>query len=222
MASAPTPYVARSPDDLIALVPYLLGFHPEESLVMLTFGAGDGSFHARVDLPTDEVGRGEVVEVLLHALRANRVPRAAVVVFTGRTGDAAAMIERLAPALAVARVDLVDAVRADGACWWSLLGDDPRCGHPYDLSAHRFTADRVFEGQVALDSRADVAAGIRHPGTPPADRDTAAIAVAADRWVAQLVRDAGRVDRLRSHAAWLADRLGTWVGEGPVAADDAA
>ena len=40
---------ARSPEDLFALAPIALGFHPEESLVMLTFGRT--AFHARIDLP---------------------------------------------------------------------------------------------------------------------------------------------------------------------------
>ena len=45
-----TTLTARGPEDLLAAVPVVLGFHPQDSLVMLTFGAVR-SFHARVDLP---------------------------------------------------------------------------------------------------------------------------------------------------------------------------
>ena len=41
---------ARTPEDVIAAVPLVLGFVPEESVVMLTFG-GRHTFHARLDLP---------------------------------------------------------------------------------------------------------------------------------------------------------------------------
>ncbi|WP_370237796.1 DUF4192 family protein, partial [Nocardioides sp.] len=47
----PDPYVARTPEDLLATVPLVLGFTPEESVVMLTFGA-PRSFHARIEMPT--------------------------------------------------------------------------------------------------------------------------------------------------------------------------
>ncbi len=43
-------FKARSPEDILAVVPVVLGFEPEESVVMLTFG-GRHSFHARADLP---------------------------------------------------------------------------------------------------------------------------------------------------------------------------
>ena len=41
---------AKSPEDVLAMVPVVLGFTPTDSLVMLTFGAAS-PFHARVDLP---------------------------------------------------------------------------------------------------------------------------------------------------------------------------
>ena len=45
-----TTMTARTPEDVLAVVPVVLGFEPHDSLVMLTFGA-DPPFHARVDLP---------------------------------------------------------------------------------------------------------------------------------------------------------------------------
>ena len=53
--TSPTTLTARTPEDILAVVPVVLGFEPTESLVMLTFGS-DPPFHARVDLP-DAAGR---------------------------------------------------------------------------------------------------------------------------------------------------------------------
>jgi hypothetical protein len=47
-----TPRVTlRTPFDVLALVPFALGFHPERSLVLLTTTPDGRPFHARVDLP---------------------------------------------------------------------------------------------------------------------------------------------------------------------------
>ncbi len=59
-----TTLTARSPEDVLAVVPLVLGFSPTDSVVMLTFG-GATTFHARVDLP--EVG--EPVDPLVESLR---------------------------------------------------------------------------------------------------------------------------------------------------------
>src|ERR1700712_6060955 len=71
-SSRPTPstFVARSPVDLVALVPMVLGFHPSDSVVLLTFGPPGGSFHARVDLPVSAAAQEEVADVLAPAASA--------------------------------------------------------------------------------------------------------------------------------------------------------
>ena len=62
MTTSPA-FVARSPEDVLAVVPVVLGFVPADSVVMLTFGASQ-PFHARVDLPPSRAEIPEVVEAL--------------------------------------------------------------------------------------------------------------------------------------------------------------
>ncbi|MGC3992943.1 MAG: DUF4192 domain-containing protein [Propionicimonas sp.] len=50
----PARLAVHSVDDLVGLVPYLLGFHPEESLVVLVLDHGRVAVTARVDLPAAE------------------------------------------------------------------------------------------------------------------------------------------------------------------------
>ena len=78
----PSTFVARNPTDLIAVVPAVLGFHPQDSVVLLTFGPPGASFHARVDLPLEAGEQAEVADVLVDAVLANRVRRAAVLLYT--------------------------------------------------------------------------------------------------------------------------------------------
>ncbi len=55
---------ATGPADLLALVPGFLGFHPEDSVVLVTVGDARQPFHARVDLPTDPVSVEELTSYL--------------------------------------------------------------------------------------------------------------------------------------------------------------
>ena len=207
----PRSYVARTPEDLIALVPYVLGFHPAESVVLLTFGAPDGSFHARVDLPVGAVDRREVCEVLCNAVRRNRAPTTAVVVFSADPQRSAAICADLVPALRATGASVVDAIRADGARWWSVFDTDP-VGHAYDSRTHPYTAEQVFEGHAALGSRADLVDSLI--GT---DLDeTTRVSRAADRAVDKLLpavrsrpRSAGR-----RQARWLHERLSRAAADG--------
>ena len=96
MTDAP-PLRAKSPTDLLALVPSLLGFHPEESVVVLTVGEALTPFHARVDLPTDPVGVEQLADHLADVARRNRSSRVAVVVYSDDAGLAEALVARLQP-----------------------------------------------------------------------------------------------------------------------------
>ena len=76
-----TTLTARSPEDLLALVPVVLGFVPSDSVVMLTFGA-EHTFHARVDLPEGRDELPDVVAALLDPAVQHRVRRVVFVVYS--------------------------------------------------------------------------------------------------------------------------------------------
>lgn len=153
---APTRLTARCTDDLLAMVPVTLGFAPEDSIVLLTFGA-DRPFHARVDLPDTADHDAQVVEMLLAPARHHGVRRAALLIYSSppRAVDAGRVGARLVRAFRGAGIDVVDAVRADGERWFALLDPgDP--GVPYDVSTHRFTAQAVLDGRPLLRSREEL------------------------------------------------------------------
>ena len=157
MTDAP-PLRAKSPTDLLALVPSLLGFHPEESVVVLTVGEALTPFHARVDLPTDPVGVEQLADHLADVARRNRSSRVAVVVYSDDAGLAEALVARLHRGLWAGKVDLVCAVRADGERWWYVDGRGADAeGTPYDVRSHPWTAQSVLDGTVVLGSRQELA-----------------------------------------------------------------
>src|SRR3954451_2754813 len=94
-----TTLTARGPEDLLAAVPVVLGFRPEDSLVMLTFGA-TRSFHARLDLPetADDEALAEIVDALLPPSRTHAVEHVAFVVYSADSVFASRLAATLVPA----------------------------------------------------------------------------------------------------------------------------
>jgi hypothetical protein len=151
-----TTLTARSPVDLLAAALVVLGFTPEESAVMLTFGAAR-SFHARVDL-VDATDDDEVVDALLAPARRHRVGRVVLVLYTRHTDTAHRAAQALVGAFTAAGIGVVDVIAADGRRWWHPLeGGD---AVPYDLGAHPFLAQSVLDGRVLHRSRDELAASV--------------------------------------------------------------
>ena len=174
-----TTLTARSPEDLLALVPIVLGFVPRESVVMLTFGA-QRTFHARVDLPVREAEVADVVQALLEPARRHLVRRVVFVLYTADAHAARTVARPLVRAFEEADVEVIDVLRADGDRWFTVLGRRrgvPLCGVAYDVSAHPFAAEAVLDGRVTHASRAELADSLR----ADPDRVAAVAAALADR-----------------------------------------
>lgn len=161
---------ASGPADLLALVPGLLGFHPEDSVVVITLGDARHRFHARVDLPSDPVGIEDLADYLTQVAHRNGVRSLAVVVYTDDASLADTLVDDLGRRLLAVHVELLCAVRADGERWWCVgpvAGAGP--GTPYDVSAHPLMAQAVVEGTVVLGSRRELADSL--VGTDPAETE---------------------------------------------------
>jgi len=162
---SPTRLTARTPEDLLAVVPLVLGFQVTDSLVLLTFG-GRRPFHARIDLPDSAAEDAEIVATLLDPARRHGVRAVALVALSAedRAAIAGRIGRRVVAAFQRAGIDVVDALRADGHRWHPLLPGRlpgvPSCGVPYDLSCHPFTAQAVFDGRAVLGSREELARGL--------------------------------------------------------------
>jgi hypothetical protein len=152
----PRTFTARSPVDLVAIVPHVLGFHPEQSVVLLTFGAAE-VFHARVDLPQSDDEQVAVAEMLTEVVVRHQVRRVALVLYTDDPWVAATFHDASASRLVQAGVEVIDVLRvAEGRYHHAEEIDDP--GVAFDLSTHPFTAEQVFHGEVVHASRDVLAA----------------------------------------------------------------
>ncbi|MFN8195081.1 MAG: DUF4192 domain-containing protein [Nocardioidaceae bacterium] len=171
--------VARCAEDLLAMVPVVLGFHPGESVVLMTFGAVGRSFHARCDLPRVLEDVDEVVDVLLEPVVRHDVSDAAVIAYADDELVADLTVHTLVEALEAVGVRVRDALRVTDGRWFRCFPDHPtEEGVPFDIGSHPFLADSVLRGEVTLESRDELRASVaRDP--------VAAEAVARSLWSAR-------------------------------------
>ena len=149
------------------MVPVVLGFVPDNSVVLLTFG-GPRPIHARVDLPSPDDGddlaaREAILDALLEPARRYRVKQVAFVVYADDAPSATSMADVLSAAFGDAGFEVLEALRVSGDRWFPLLPGWPeatRQGVPFDLSTHPFTVRSVFEGRVTHLSRGALAASL--------------------------------------------------------------
>lgn len=154
-----TRLVIRSAQDAIAAVPYLLGFHPSRSLVVIGFEAiSHGTCAIRLDLPAD--GAAERVAAVLAG---HGFARSLVLGYgpPDEVGESAAAVRA---ALERADVPAAESIRVADGRWWSLTCTGPCCppqGTPYDISASAVAAQATYAGHVALADRAELVRSVQ-------------------------------------------------------------
>lgn len=182
MASTELPrFSVRSRADLIAAVPYLLGFHPAESVVVVAMRGPRVTFAARADL-ADLTGpvaadrsagavdgtpaAGGPAEVARHlaAVVAQQPTDRATVLGYGPASRVTHAVDAVRQALAEVGIGVLDALRVTGGRYWSYLCQEPECcppdGTAYDSGTSQVAAAAVLAGQVALPDRAALVAQV--------------------------------------------------------------
>jgi hypothetical protein len=159
--SFPTSRVTlHTPTDLLAAVPYLLGFHPEDSVVVVGLAGTRVVFSARADLPPPDSPPDDALAVadqLGEVLAGQHVDTALVIGY----GQVAAVTRAVLPVRHALRgygVRVGEMLRADGGRYWSYLCESVQCcppeGTPYDVSGTEVAAAATYAGKVALPDRA--------------------------------------------------------------------
>jgi hypothetical protein len=155
------PYTVRidSPAELLAMVPYLLGFHPRSSLVVVTMADTTVLNAARLDLPTTaEQMRCMTAALTQVAATLHRHgATSAILIVYGTVEQAAPSVRAATTALTAAPIPVVKTLRVDAGRYWSN-GDDSALGTPFDPTTSVAAATATAAGMVALPDRAAVAA----------------------------------------------------------------
>ena len=191
MTTDPPTLQVRTTTDLLALIPYLLGFHVESSLVQVVRdGAGRLILVARTDLPAadDDLDRLSTDVPRLSASIAGRQGVSAVLIGYGPAAQVERAVHAATEVLDQAAIPIFEALRVTDGRFWRL-GDDhtgPPEGTAFDPADSTVTADAVYAGLVALPDRAAFAATL-DPVTGPARTGMIAATVAACQFLADLM-----------------------------------
>lgn len=207
-ASAPLTLTARSPADLLALAPVVLGFLPTDSVVMLTFGASE-PFHARLDLPGPGDDVAEIVDLLIAPARKHAVQRVVLLIYSADRGMVRHVWHELRRGFEKAGIGVVDALRVEEERWYPLCGRDDRAresGVAFDISSHPFLVQAIVDGRVTHRSRAALAATI-------APEDEAVTRLAA------LTAARGQAADLLLEGTWIETTLTRQLGDGSLPDD---
>ncbi|GGS67682.1 hypothetical protein GCM10010156_28330 [Planobispora rosea] len=146
-----------STEDLLGAVPYLLGFHPADSLVVIGLRGAPprARLHltARWDLPlaVPEVDR------VVSLLGKEEITRAVVVGY-GRGPLVTPAADAVITSLREERIALLDVLRVEDGRYWSYLCSRADCcppsGTPYDRESGVIAAQATVHGLTALPDRA--------------------------------------------------------------------
>lgn len=224
----PTTIRTNDPRELLALIPFQLGFQPAESAVLVSIRGDRGvGLIARVDLADlgDRDTGEQLARTLVAHLAGDGAYRAVVVLFTAeclqdgaRGAVGAAVAARLREAAAPTLGD-VDCWVVGPRGYYGLGCMDRACcpsgGRPLDdLQGTRVGAQMVLEGVQVARSRDEL---VRIPVASPASRKAARRARV--RWESRLTAAKGTAEAHR----WRRDGLALWRTEvGRVAALGAA
>ncbi|MFL6139205.1 MAG: DUF4192 domain-containing protein [Frankiaceae bacterium] len=159
--------------EIVDAVPYLVGFQPHDSLVVVSLRGSRGrvGMTARIDLPPPE-RVDESVRRLVGRLRTDGASRAVVAAYPPDEGPAHPAVRALAAAfadrLAAAGIALTDMLCVHDGRWWSLTCTDPGCcppgGTPLPEGVSVLGAAMAVEGRRVLPSREALADTLRPAG----------------------------------------------------------
>ncbi|WP_188316890.1 DUF4192 domain-containing protein [Solihabitans fulvus] len=211
---------------MIAAVPHLLGFHPENSLILITLrgeGAADVGPTMRIDLPPPR-NRHAVTEQFVAVVRRQNASAAVLIVIGGGGADPpddvphSDLIAALDSALGAAGVPVMHAAWAEstaaGAAWCCY--HESGCGGALpDPKETVLAAANAVEGSVTFANREELAALVRLDDDRPAmNRRSNELEQAAwqvEQAGGRMSRAAARQALLRVHDAVAAANVGDVV-----------
>jgi Domain of unknown function (DUF4192) len=153
----------RRPDDLLAIIPYLIGFHPDEDLVVAYVKSDRVKLTTRTDIPPESAA-DELAEWIDALAKREQVDALALVAYSAAPLAANRLLTRLMDRLGDHQ--LTDVLYVGHGRWWSLTcGDEccPLAGTPYDLSTHPVSAAAVVAGLGVRGSRRELEASVSGP-----------------------------------------------------------
>src|SRR5262245_5002890 len=153
------------PSDILATIPFLIGYHPTDSIVVLGKRERRVVFTARDDLPAvGDASLVDHVDYLVGVVLRQDCDNVLLVGF-GTEERVTPMLTALRDAYQEAGVAVLEGLRVHDGRYWSYVCGNPSCCPPegaiYDPGSSAAAAAWTLNGRVALRDRAEYEAQIQ-------------------------------------------------------------
>lgn len=234
------PVRMRGPADMAEMLPYLLGFFPDDSIVAVGLQAPDLQQGGviRVDIPPDPAFWPRVAadtarllvelseqrdrrpeEVLLYLCRDSAI--SGPVDGRGAVAELRPLARELAQAFHEAGVTVKESLCVSGGRWWSFLCTGTNCCDPAGTpirSSHGpspLAAAATFAGLAPRGSRKAIISSLAPIGSPEAEIQRAALEQAGPPFIRELAGPGGRAAAIERTAVLLAEALAEFRAGSP-------
>ncbi len=138
-----------SPHDLLAAIPFLIGYHPENSLVLVALRDDNVGMAMRVDMPTDIAP--ESYDLLASHFQREAADAALIVAYVDSQSDPEAVLINTSAALLRAGISIKESLIVSDGRYRSMLCHDSECCPPLgspipDIDSSRIAAEHVIAG----------------------------------------------------------------------------
>jgi hypothetical protein len=205
-----------SPPDLLAAIPFLIGYHPLDSLVLVSLKDDQIGMAMRVDFPGDIAA--ESYDLLASHLIREGAEGAFLVAYISDEVDPEPVLICAAAALLRAGIALKESLVVSGNRYRSMLCADQLCCPPSgteipSLDSSRIAAEHVVAGHpMPFATVADLAQSI---AALPIASDEKWVAQVQEFWVDSKLEDSPRQQLQRDGAAAVTDLAGEYqLGRG--------
>ncbi len=138
-----------SPHDLLSAIPFLVGFKPEDSIVLMSI-KNDSIFMAlRIDFP-DSLDPDQINTLISHLQRDDAEAAIAVYYIPESSSDADLMIKTITDAIDEREIHLRESLIVHANRWRSLMCEDSECCPPEGSPLPELDRSRIAAEQVAL------------------------------------------------------------------------
>ncbi|WP_051813254.1 DUF4192 domain-containing protein [Kitasatospora sp. MBT63] len=225
------PVRMRGPADMAEMLPYLLGFFPDDSIVVVGLQGPELQQGGviRVDIPDEPAAwprvAGDTARLLVELSERRDERPAQVLVYLCRDPDAEvgpgrAVLAGLAPLAAALSeaferegVGVKESLCVSAGRWWSFLCTGSGCCDPggtpirSNLGPGPLAAAATFAGLAPRGSRKAIVAGLAPVGDPEADALREAIEQAGAPFIRELAGPGGRTEAVARTAELLAGAI---------------
>ena len=145
-----------SPHDLLAAIPFLIGYHPTNSLVMVSLKEESVGMAMRVDYPEcqiDDPRFQDQIDLLVHHLVRDGGDGALILAYVPDTrGDGEEILNAMATAIFRAQIEVRESLLIWQGRWRSILCADTDCCPPQgrqlpELATSNFAVEQVVQGR---------------------------------------------------------------------------